>query len=476
MSEGLVLAARYRLVRQLGAGGMGSVWLAEDLNLGAEIAIKLIDPTVAESTEAVDRFRREAQSAAMIRSTHVVQIIDYGVDLGRPFIAMELLRGEDLSQRLEREHVVNPEDTARILGQVGRALSLAHASGIVHRDLKPDNVFLAREGDVCVAKILDFGIARRACGLTDSAVSRTRTGAMLGTPYYMSPEQATAQHVDYATDIWSFGVIAFECLTGRHAFEGETVGSLFHAICISPIVVPSQVAPVPAGFDRWFARAVVRDKTQRFPSIKEAAESLWLICGAHTGDMAEFTGQRAAVPFNDSLSTTAVAVLSTSLEDTGFPSSNTVGRRIQRRPLWAFLGGLGFLIAALVGYGLWGDPGTKTARPTPLTSSQPLPAAAAMMPSLATSVGSLAAPPAEPAAPNDESLVARDAAKPAGTSQSLQPTKVPVHAANQAKSTKSTKSAKSAKPTEPTEPTKPSKSFVPTPPTPPSRDDNAAGI
>ncbi|MGC4068547.1 MAG: serine/threonine-protein kinase [Polyangiaceae bacterium] len=350
MSEGLVLAGRYRLVQQLGAGGMGSVWLAQDLNLGVDVAIKLIDPAIAESVEAVNRFRQEAQSAAMIRSTHVVQILDHGIDDGRPFIAMELLKGENLGQRLERAGQLEPAHVAAVLGQVGRALSLAHAAGIVHRDLKPDNIFLVREGDEEIAKVLDFGVARKVTGLTDASTSKTRTGAMLGTPYYMSPEQATGQSVDHASDIWAFGVIAFECLTGRRAFDGETVGALFHAICMVELPVPSTIAAVPEGFDAWFARAVCRDKSQRFPTIKAAAEELRALCGRHSGfgTAPGLSGYRSGLASQQTLTTTAVSAVSTGLERTAPPSSRTLMDQVRKRPvLWSVLTVSTFAAASL---------------------------------------------------------------------------------------------------------------------------------
>ncbi len=283
MFVGLVLADRYELIESLGSGGMGSVWRARDRTLNAEVAVKLMGQQFAESAEAVARFRREAQAAAAIRSTYVVQILDYGIDGGTPFIAMELLKGENLAQRLRREKTLPAELTGRFLGQVARALALSHSRGIVHRDMKPDNIFLVREEDEQLAKILDFGVARQTVGLADDSGLKTSTGAVMGTPYYMSPEQATGQPADHLTDIWSFGVIACECLTGKRAFNSQTLGGLFHAICMAPPPVPSRLGPVPHGFDAWFSRAVAREKSARFQSIREAADRLQTICD-HSSD------------------------------------------------------------------------------------------------------------------------------------------------------------------------------------------------
>jgi serine/threonine-protein kinase len=367
---------------------MGSVWRAHDLNLGADVAIKLIDSAIAESVEAVNRFRQEAQSAATIRSTHVVQILDHGVDDGRPFIAMELLEGEDLGQRLHRVGQLDPAHVASVLGQVGRALSLAHAHGIIHRDLKPDNIFLVREGDDEIAKVLDFGVARKVTGLTDASTSKTRTGAMLGTPYYMSPEQATGQTVDPSSDIWAFGVIAFECLTGRRAFDGESVGALFHAICMLEPPVPSSVASVPDGFDVWFARAVCRDKSKRFATIKAAATELRALCGRHSGfgSASDLLGYRSELASQQALTTTAVSAISSSLERTGAPSTRTLIGQVRKRPMLA-----GVLSVALVTVALLA---ISTVRTRSRHEQGPRSAASAVsaMPSKAADVSQAGAP------------------------------------------------------------------------------------
>ena len=280
MTQGLVLAGRYRLLSKLGEGGMGAVWRAEHLTLGTHVAIKLIDPSIARSEEALARFRREAQAAAELRSVHVVHILDYGVEEGTPYIAMELLDGESLSSRLERVRRLPPREVAELFTQIGRALARAHQQSIVHRDLKPDNIYLVRDGDDEIAKVLDFGIAKKVGLKATSSGVKTQTGAMLGTPYYMSPEQARARSsVDHRTDIWSLGIIAYECLTGVRPFDGETLASLLVSICTDALPTPSTVADVPPGFDAWFARAACRDLDARFQSVGEAVTQLREVCG-----------------------------------------------------------------------------------------------------------------------------------------------------------------------------------------------------
>ena len=271
-----VLGGKYRLLRKLGQGGMGSVWHAQHLTLQSPVAVKLISEEIANNPEALARFQREAQAAASLRSPHVVQILDHGVDAGVPYIVMELLEGESLANRLARARSLSFPETVRIMTDVARAMARAHAAKIVHRDLKPDNIFLVRndeEGEV--AKVLDFGIAKGMAGLEVAAISATRTGALMGTPFYMSPEQVEgAKVIDQRTDVWAFGVITFECLLGCRPFAADMIGSLFLAICARPMPVPSQTGMVPAGFDAWFARACSRELNERFASIKDAATEL----------------------------------------------------------------------------------------------------------------------------------------------------------------------------------------------------------
>ncbi|HEY5375090.1 MAG TPA: protein kinase [Polyangiaceae bacterium] len=282
-----VLVGRYRLDERLGAGGMGSIWRAQHLVLAAPVAVKLIDREAVPDEETLGRFMREAQSAATLRSPHVVQILDYGVDDKLPFIVMELLDGENLAQRLRRLGRLPSGDTARIITHIGRAVGRAHEAGIVHRDLKPENVFLIRNEDEEIAKVLDFGVAKvQTAALGGEQGTRTRTGSILGTPYYMSPEQAQGNKtVDHRSDLWSLGVIAFECLTGRRPFYSDGLGDLVLQICIRDIPIPSETGSVPIGFDAWFARAVARDPDARFQSARELTDSLREVLGGETRDL-----------------------------------------------------------------------------------------------------------------------------------------------------------------------------------------------
>jgi hypothetical protein len=299
LAENAVVAGRFRLNHQIGRGGMGSVWRATHLGLDIPCAVKFIEGEYAPMAEAQTRFEREAKAAATLRSPHVVQILDHGVWDGTPYIAMELLEGEDLGKRLQKAGQLPARETHGIIMQVCRALSKAHSLGIVHRDLKPDNIFLVRDDDREIAKVLDFGIAKHdANALTGS---NTKTGAMLGTPYYMSPEQAQGiKSVDFRSDLWSLGVIVYQCMTGLLPFESEALGDLLMKIIVQPLPVPSRVAMVPPGFDNWWSKAASREPSGRFQSAKDFADSLGLVCGVSqlsgVTDRADVYGAQGAAP------------------------------------------------------------------------------------------------------------------------------------------------------------------------------------
>src|SRR6185369_12731058 len=218
-----IIAKKYRLLEQLGQGGMGQVWRAEHLLLRAEVAVKLMNPELGRSREGLNRFLREAQAAAALRSPHVVQILDYGVHRGMPYFAMELLEGESLRTRLRRVGRLNSNETGSLFLQLGRAISRAHDAGIIHRDLKPDNIFIVRDDEDESVKVLDFGIAKLHASSADRPTGGgTRGVTPLGTPYYMSPEQLVgSRQLDCRSDVWAIGVMAFECLVGRKPFDAR---------------------------------------------------------------------------------------------------------------------------------------------------------------------------------------------------------------------------------------------------------------
>lgn len=298
LKPGTVVADRFRLVRKLGEGGMGSVWLAHHEKLETNCAVKFINADVASAAGVKERFEREAKIAAQIKSPHVVHVLDYGVCEGVPYIAMEYLEGEDLSHRLDARGRLSPDETLAVVAQIARALTKAHAAGLVHRDLKPENVYLVRDDDQELVKVLDFGIAKAQNPMPDG---NTRTGMMMGTPRFMSPEQAQGlKTLDYRSDLWSLGVIAYRCVVGALPFDSEAMGDLMMRIIVHPLPVPSQVLPgLPASFDAWWTRAAARDPAQRFQSAKELSEALGAALGlapAISGPAAIASGRSGSTP------------------------------------------------------------------------------------------------------------------------------------------------------------------------------------
>lgn len=279
-----LVAGKYKLTRLLGRGGMGSVWEGVHASLGNRVACKFIEPEFVGSADAVTRFENEARAAASLRSKHVVDVYDHGVmPDGRPYIVMEFLEGEPLDVRIDKVGALSLPQAATIVLQVSRALSRAHKVGIVHRDLKPENVFLVwdDEDKTDIAKVVDFGIAKFTDSEASGISSATKTGSILGTPYYMSPEQARGlKNLDARSDNWSLGVIAYQALTGTRPFDGEAIGDLLVKICTADPLPPSQLNPnLPPGLDEWMKRALNRDPALRFQDVTEMAESLVTVAG-----------------------------------------------------------------------------------------------------------------------------------------------------------------------------------------------------
>ena len=280
ITEGAIIGGKFKLDRPLAQGGMGSVWVARHQLLDTDVAVKFMEKSIAENESARQRFEREAKAAALIKSPHVVQVLDYGIEDGAPYIAMELLDGEDLDHRLQRGGPLTLDKAYVILEQVGKALRRAHELGIVHRDLKPSNIFLSKHGDEELVKILDFGIAKDITATTSA--SATSTGALMGSPSYMSPEQIReTKLVDHRSDLWSMGVILYEVLTGRLPFdESENIGKLLVSICTDPVLPPSVLVPtLSIEVDRFFEKALSRDRNTRFQNMGELVDAFGACVG-----------------------------------------------------------------------------------------------------------------------------------------------------------------------------------------------------
>lgn len=271
-----LVAGRFRLVRRIGRGGMGSVWEAADIATGGCAAVKFIESDVPDD-ETRAAFENEAQATARLRSPYIVAVLDHGVtEDGRPFLVMEHLHGESLEHRLSRVGRLTVPHTADLLSQVCRGLAEAHEAGIVHRDLKPENIFLCTANDGAErAKVVDFGMAI-FLRPGDRRPTSPDACAMLGTPCYMSPEQARGLgSVDHRADLWALGVVAYRCVVGRVPFDGPSVGDLLVRICTEEPELPSTANPaLSRAFDAWFLKAAAREPQSRFSSAQELAAAL----------------------------------------------------------------------------------------------------------------------------------------------------------------------------------------------------------
>ena len=271
---GTVLAGRYRLDVKLGEGGMGMVWAATHVVTRQPVALKLLLPvTGSDGPRVIKRFMREARAASAVKHPNVVVIYDVmELDAETPMMVMELLRGETLGERLHRERRLPLGELARVLLPVISALGTAHALGIVHRDIKPDNIFLATTPEGVQVKVLDFGIAKLSAAHDDAATSGTltATNAIVGTPYYMAPEQIFGEKdIDHRADTWAVGVIAYECLAASRPTDASNVGQVMKIIATKKITPILQLVPdVPADVAAIIMAALESERDQR-PSLHD---------------------------------------------------------------------------------------------------------------------------------------------------------------------------------------------------------------
>ncbi|MBL8741691.1 MAG: serine/threonine protein kinase, partial [Myxococcales bacterium] len=295
---GLTLAG-FRITGVIGEGGMATVYRGLSGDKDDEVAVKIMNPDLAKESRFVRRFRREAKAAAMLKHPNTVQILEFGVDQGYVFLAMELLRGHDLAMLLHRERRIPDYRAVQIVIQVCRALSAAHQQSIVHRDLKPDNIMLVRTpadaasglvpglGPSDFVKVLDFGIAKilddeggerggdpRAEPITQEKSMLTRVGTIVGTPAYMAPEQGRAEPVDARTDIYACGVLLYELITGRVPFTGETPMQVVMRHVNEPARPPSDHGPINGELERLIMRALAKYPSERQQSAEEMAFEL----------------------------------------------------------------------------------------------------------------------------------------------------------------------------------------------------------
>ena len=274
LSTGEIIDGKYRTIRLIGEGGMGAVYEAENIRIHRKVAIKVLHAGVAETAEAVQRFEREAQAAGRIGSEHIVEVLDLGnLPSGDRYMVMEFMDGDSLSGRIKNKGRLSPGELYPIAHQLLAALDAAHGAGIIHRDLKPDNVYLlrSRSGVADFVKLLDFGISKFNQLSGDSGFSMTRTGAVMGTPYYMAPEQAKgAKDMDHRVDLYAAGVILYESVTGEVPFNADTFNELLFKIVLEePRPIQQLVPEIDPNFAAIINKAMARDPSVRFQSAKE---------------------------------------------------------------------------------------------------------------------------------------------------------------------------------------------------------------
>lgn len=277
VEAGDLISGKYRLQRRLGAGSMGSVWAARNELTNRDFAVKFLLPELSKNEDALHRFFLEARACGQIRHPAIVDVYDMGqAEDGSPYLVMELLEGEGFDQRLARQGYMRPVDVTRYIALVARGLEEAHTRGLIHRDLKPGNIFFAidKSGEV-YPRVLDFGISKETHSEHFDYV-KTSTGAVLGSPAYMSPEQAKGElDIDARTDIWALGVIMYEALTGQIPFDANNYNALMVSIITDPHTPVAELAPdAPLELSALVDQLLEKDRTKRVKTAGELADRL----------------------------------------------------------------------------------------------------------------------------------------------------------------------------------------------------------
>jgi len=361
----------YRVLSKIGEGGMGAVFLAEHTLLGRRAAVKMLLPELSRNQEVVQRFFNEARASARLKHPGVVEVFDFGHHAnGCAYLLMEYLDGQPLSGRLQRYGRLPLEETVDLGRQIAMALAAAHEHGIVHRDLKPDNVFLVADADLprgLRAKILDFGIAKLTDADGPGSSLKTRTGMMMGTPAYMSPEQCRgAGAVDHRSDIYSLGCILFEMTMGARPFVGEGPGDVIARHLFSE--VPPIDAPAPLA--ALILRAMAKKPDERFSSMAELATHLAALGGRRpSAAQASITGMGPSAAADGRPLTT----LSMAAAEAGRTGSRPAPQPASGSQWMMAVGALGIMLA---GTGYWLH--SRRAADAPLAAAQPQAAAAAL--------------------------------------------------------------------------------------------------
>ncbi|RYE94269.1 MAG: serine/threonine protein kinase, partial [Myxococcales bacterium] len=267
LSPGQIIDGKYRIERCLAEGGMGAVYLGQNTRIGRQVAIKVLHGVLAKQGVQVERFEQEAQLLARIGSQYIVEVLDMGdLPSGDSYMVMEYLEGESLGERLHRRKRLEPDEAVQIVEQALTGLEAAHGAGVVHRDIKPDNLFLQRRPEGELIKILDFGVSKLQLDTQDLRHSKlTLNGTLVGTPQYMSPEQARGHETDHHTDIFAMGIVLFECIAGETPFVGENMHDLLFKVALEePRTLASLRPDVDPKLESIVRRATARSPDNRY--------------------------------------------------------------------------------------------------------------------------------------------------------------------------------------------------------------------
>jgi eukaryotic-like serine/threonine-protein kinase len=378
---GKILGGKYRLVRLLGAGGMGEVYEAQHELIGRRFAIKFLHPQLASNAEVVARFQREAQAAGGLENENIAAVVDAGTaDDGAPYLVMEYLDGEDLAHLLMRGGALPLSRAVFIMIQACRGLAAAHSRGIVHRDLKPENLYICRRNDASdLVKVLDFGIAKLHTGR--ASTSLTQTGTTMGTPYYMSLEQARgAKEVDHRTDIYALGVILYEMLGGAKPHPGESYNAiLYHVLTQEPAPLDTMRPDLPPGVSAIVQKAMAREPGDRYASVAEFMDALIPFSGRSLTPLRSQAGLPVVMgaTMQSPVSLRAMAVPAPITQQTPEISDEVPAGSRSRVVVWAMSAAAAVLFIFLgLWFGLHREPKQQAATSAPPVIAVPAPVAA----------------------------------------------------------------------------------------------------